>query len=295
MAGLGFGFALSLLPAVNGEDRESYIQQVEQWRSERENRLRDPYGWLTLVGLHWLQQGDNSFGSGAANHVALPPGKTPGHAGLFVVDGDRVTVKVAPGVPVMHKGQPVATMALKTDAQGEPTLLQLGSLRFHVIERGERLGVRVKDRESAVLRNFTGIDYYAIDPRWRFEARFEPYDPPKELRIPNILGTIDTEPSPGAVVFEAEGMAYRLDAVGAGDALFIIFGDDTNGSGTYGGGRFLYADLPTETGRVVLDFNKAYNPPCVFTPYSTCPLPPRQNKLPFAVHAGEKAYARAAH
>ena len=151
--------------------------------------------------------------------------------------------------------------------------------------------MRVKDKESPTLRAFHGIENFPADPKWRVEARFEPYDPPRPVRVPNILGTVDTESCPGALVFEIDGKSYRLDPVverGETD-LFVIFGDRTNGHGTYGAGRFLYAAAPVG-GRTVLDFNKAYNPPCVFTPYATCPLPPAENKLPIPIEAGEKAY-----
>ncbi len=284
-----------LLPIAGADDLDSYRQAIAEWRAAREARLRDPYGWLSLVGLHWLKEGENRFGSGEGNRVVLPEGKAPEHAGAFRVAYGEVTLTVASGVTVTHDTEAVRSMVLQDDSDGQPTVLQHGSLRLHVIRRGERLGVRVKDADSSVLGEFKGMDYFSVEPRWRFEARFEPYDPPKALKIPNIIGTVETEPSPGAVVFEADGAVHRLDGVAAGNSLFLVFGDETNGSETYGGGRFVYTDLPSNDGRLVLDFNKAYNPPCVFTRYATCPLPPRQNRLSLAVRAGEKAYEGAAH
>jgi uncharacterized protein (DUF1684 family) len=171
-------------------------------------------------------------------------------------------------------------------------MLELGPLLFHAIDRGGRLGVRLKDRESPLIGQFNGIDRFDADPAWRVEARFEPYDPPKTIAVPNIAGPPLEEPCPGRLVFEHSGASYSVEPTGEpGHRLFIVFGDSTNGEATYGGGRFLYADWPapgSET--VVLDFNQAYNPPCVFTPWATCPLPPPQNKLAMAVEAGEKTY-----
>jgi uncharacterized protein (DUF1684 family) len=203
-----------------------------------------------------------------------------------------VTLRAEPDSGLTSEGRPVTTLALRSDAEGAPTVVRSGRISFFVIKRGERLGVRVKDSANPTLRDFHGIDSYTIDPRWRFEARWEPYRPPKTISVPNILGSIDEEKSPGAVVFEVGGRPYRLDAVqeAGSDDLFLIFGDQTNGEETYGGGRFLYASPPDKEGRVVVDFNKAYNPPCVFTPYATCPLPPRQNRLALRVEAGEKKY-----
>ena len=284
-----------LLPIAGADDLDSYRQAIAEWRAAREARLRDPYGWLSLVGLHWLKEGENRFGSGESNRVVLPGRKAPEHAGAFRVAHGEVTLTVAPGVTVTHDTEAVRSMVLRDDSDGKPTVLQHGSLRFHVIRRGERLGVRVKDADSSVLREFKGMDYYSVEPQWRFEARFEPYEPPKALKIPNIIGTVETQPSPGAVVFEVDGAVHRLDAVAGDGSLFLVFGDETNGSETYGGGRFVYTDLPSKDGRLVLDFNKVYNPPCVFTPYATCPLPPRQNRLSLAVRAGEKAYGGLEH
>jgi hypothetical protein len=166
----------------------------------------------------------------------------------------------------------------------------MGSLLFFVIDRGGRLAVRVKDRESEVLTNFAGMDSYPIDRAWRFDARFEAYDPPRTITIPNITGVSSESECPGAIVFEVDGETQRLDVVDAGDAYWIIFGDTTNGEETYGSGRFLYTESLAEDGIVIVDFNKAYNPPCVFTVFATCPLPTEENKLAVAILAGERMY-----
>lgn len=272
---------------------EAHRAEIEAWRARRLAGLKRPDGWLSLVGLFWLEEGDNRFGSDPkGNRIVFPEGTAPKTLGSLVLSRGTVTLHADSGANLKSDGKPVSTTTLKTDADGEPTVLEHGRIRFYVIQRGARLGVRVKDTGSAALAAFHGIESYPIDYRWRFDARFDAYDPPRALPVPNILGTVDNEKSPGAVVFNVGGKEYRLDAVqeAGSDQLFLIFGDQTNGRETYGGGRFLYAAMPDKDGRVVVDFNKAYNPPCVFTPYATCPLPPPRNRLPIRIEAGEKTF-----
>jgi len=273
--------------------KANYIQEVKQWRRAREARLRQPDGWLSLAGLYWLEDGENTVGSAPTSDLVFPAEKAPLELGVMERHGDTVTFRPKPGVQVLADGKPVQgeiTMVPDlSDTEEGTTILQYGSLSFHVIVRGDRIGVRLKDSESPVLTSFKGIQSYPIDPKWRVVAHFEPYDPPKMLHIPTILGDVDEEPAPGALEFTIDGREFRLD-VTREDDLFVVFGDLTNGRSTYGGGRFIHAPLPDENGDVVLDFNEAYNPPCVFTPYATCPLPTPGNKLPIAVTAGEKLY-----
>jgi hypothetical protein len=257
------------------------------------DRLRSPGGWLTLVGLFWLDTGKNAVGSDPGNRVVLPSGKAPAFVGSIDRSADAVTFHASPGAGVSVDGQPVTTQALRSDADREPTLLTLGSLSFYVIRRGDRVGVRVKDSQSEARKDFHGIESFPIDPKWRVEARLEPDVPPRSIPVPNVLGSVEPGECPGALVFQIDGKTYRLDPVlekGERD-LFVIFADRTNQTQTYGAGRFLYASPPID-GRTTLDFNKAYNPPCAFTPYATCPLPPPQNRLPIRVEAGEKAYGK---
>lgn len=269
----------------------AYRQEIETWRSERVDELKNDDGWFTLVGLFWLDEGENRFGSDPAGKVVLPEGKSPKLAGVLVRQGDKVSVRVAPGVKVTSGGKPVTAMELKSDAAEERTVLEMGSVSFYVIERSERIGIRVKDKQSAALAAFHGLDNYPIQPAWRIEARFEPYDPPKKVAIPNILGQVIEDESPGAIVFDWHGQTFRLDALGdPTQGLSLIFSDQTNGKETYGAGRFLETG-PVEGGKVVVDFNTAYNPPCAFTAFATCPLPPAQNRLALRVEAGEKKYA----
>ncbi|MFL6262575.1 MAG: DUF1684 domain-containing protein [Thermoanaerobaculia bacterium] len=273
-------------------DPAAYRKEVETWRAKRVEGLKKEDGWLTLVGLYWLKPGENRFGSDPGNPVILPQGKAPGVAGSLNLEGGTVRVNVQPGVGLTADGKPVTPgMTVSPDASGKPTVLQLGSLSFFVIKRGDRLGVRIKDKTSPMLASFKGIDEFPIRPEWRIVARFEPYKD-KKIPIANIIGQVSDEKSPGAVVFDWQGKTYRIDALEGGDdgSLFLVFGDQTNGKETYGAGRFLDADPPKD-GKVVVDFNTAYNPPCAFTAFATCPLPPAQNKLAVRVEAGEKKFA----
>jgi uncharacterized protein (DUF1684 family) len=283
--------AALLTLALSGATEDAQRADVEAWRLRRLQRLSQPDGWLTLAGLFWLDEGANPFGSDKTNRVVLPA-PAPPCMGELVLENGSVRVRVAPGVQLTSRGKTVTEMALKSDADGDPTVLEYEPLGFYVIKRRDRFGIRLKNSQNPALLHFTGIDSFPIDPAWRFDARFERYDPPRDVLVPNVMGGADIEKCPGAIVFESGGKAYRLEPVieqGSPD-LFIIFGDRTNGFETYGAGRFLYVKWPDAEGRLVLDFNKAYNPPCVFTPYATCPLPPAANRLPIRIEAGEKTY-----
>jgi uncharacterized protein len=275
--------------AIDGSSEQS---TVEQWRSARVAELTSDEGWLTLVGLFWLEKGDNSFGQAASNQLVLNHPALARRAGKFVLDSKGVHFTANRGSGITHAGQPVATLDMVADTQGDPTVLSSGPLRFFVIERSGKLGVRVRDIDSPRRRPFTPIDYYPIDAGWVFDARFEPYEPHRHIRIVNILGLEEEMDCPGALVFNKEGREWRLDAVLESphdQTLFVMFGDRTNGNGSYGGGRFLHVPLPAG-GRARVDFNQAYNPPCAFNDFATCPLPPDQNRLALRVESGEKAY-----
>lgn len=273
---------------------DAYVQELTAWRAEREARLRAEDGWLTLAGLFWLKPGANSVGSAADNDVVLPPA-APARALRLELRADGVTYALEPGAPVPTvQGAPAPPAgALASDAGGQPTVLAFGPVSLHVIKRGERHGVRVKDRDSAARRDFGGRRWYAPDPAWRVAARFVPHAKPTRVRVPNVLGEVSEMESPGQAVFTVEGREVRLTPVlesADADELFFIFKDATAGRDTYPAGRFLYAPLPKD-GAVTLDFNRAVSPPCAFTPYATCPLPPAGNRLTIAIPAGEKADA----
>ena len=266
-----------------------HVAEVEAWRRDRYEALRRDRGWLTLAGLSWLRQGVNRVGSAPRNDVVLPSG--PPNAGTFDVEGDTV---VATG-EFRHEGAPVERLRVVDDHDGdaEPTLLELGDLRLIVIRRGDRLGVRTWDLASAARREFGGIDHWPVDPAWRLDGRFEP-TPDRRLLVPDVLGPGYEDESPGDVVFGIGATEHRLQGLPGGPdgELWLVFGDATNGTETYPGGRFLYTGPPDRDGRVVVDFNRAYNPPCVFSPYATCPLPWPANRLSLRVEAGERLYRR---
>jgi uncharacterized protein len=295
--------ALLLLTIACGKtsprfDTSAHRQQIEKWQETRLTNLKKEDSWLSLVGLYWLNEGENKIGSDATNPVVMPKDRAPAYAGSFWLENGQVRLAARPGVEFTSGGQPVNALALKADSDdGGPTILKLGSLLFNVVKRGDRIGVRVKDTESQTRKDFQGLEYFPIDPKWRVEARLEPYQPPKTIPITNVLGMTDDETSPGALVFEVDGKSYRIDPIlekGETD-LFVMIADGTTGRESYGAGRYLYVSPPDASGKVVIDFNKTYNPPCAFTNYATCPLPPRQNHLPLRIEAGEKKYTGTLH
>lgn len=271
-------------------DANVYAQEIDEWHQERWASLKSDDGWLTLLGLFWLKEGENKFGSDAGNDIVLPQGKIGAHSGVFVLRAGTVRIETPLKTGFTVDGKAVSSLELKSDLDGSPTVLHLGSLSFQIIRRGDKLGLRVKDKDSPDRLNFHNTEFYPADLKWRIDAHLEPYNPPKPVPITNVLGMESGEISPGAVVFEVDGHSYRLDAITekGEPKLFMIIADKTSGKETYPAGRYLYVDPPDSSGRMVIDFNKAYSPPCAFTKFATCPLPPRQNRLPFPIAAGEK-------
>jgi uncharacterized protein len=271
---------------------EAYRAQVRKWRDEREARLKADGGWLTVAGLFWLEEGRRSFGSDKAADFVLPA-SAPAEAGVFERTGTTVRIVPKPGSGATLNGQPLAAPAvMRPDSSGQTDVLAIGPLTMTVIQRGDRYGIRLRDRDNPARREFTGLTWFDADESWRIEAKFVPYPEPKAVKVPNVLGQMNEMPSPGYAEFTRDGQTIRLDGVleeKDAEELFYIVRDGTSGKETYGAGRFLYAPMPKD-GRVLLDFNKAYSPPCAFTPYATCPLPPKQNWIPLRVEAGEKAY-----
>lgn len=251
-----------------------YSAEIAEWRRQREAGLRRDGGWLTVTGLFWLREGANRFGTSAGNEVVLPAG--PAQAGVFELRHGKVTAQV--------NG---SSREVRPDSDD---LVTVGRLRLYVIQRGDRFAIRLKDPDSQYLRDFQGLQYFPAREEYRVTARF--VAEPRKIPIANIVGQTELDDSPGYVVFQLQGREFRLYPVleepGAKE-LFFIFRDQTAGKETYGAGRFLYSGLPKD-GKVVLDFNRAYNPPCAFTPYATCPLPPAENRLSARIEAGEKKY-----
>ncbi len=292
-------FALSIalllgLTACNGAPQPvdpSYAAEIEEWRSSRLARLTADDGWLTLTGLYWLEQGDNSFGSSEDGAVVLPDESLPDTVGRLVLDADgTVTAIVEESAGVKVNGEDLTEAVLQTDAVGRPDVVTAGRISFFIIDREGRLGARVKDPEAPTRKSFSGIDHFPIDPSFRVEARLEPYEEPREVAIPTVLGQTTTMLAPGTLHFTIGGTEQTLEPYVSGpdnESYFLIFRDATSAVSTYGAGRFLSADAVDDSGVTVLDFNLAYNPPCAFTPYATCPLPPPQNWLQASIEAGE--------
>lgn len=273
------------------EAKLAYEREVRDWRHERQERLLRPDGFLSLVGLHWLGPGATYVGSAQDNGTRLALG--PPQLGMVDVRKyGTVTLRVAEGAEVTVGGEPAkGTVTLVPDSQGKPTVVGFnrGDASFVLIERGGRFALRVRNAMARTRTSFPGIDYFDIDPGFRFEARFEAHPPGKTIDIVNMLGMVEPTPNPGRVLFEKDGAQFSLEALDEGDGqLFFVFADRTSGHQTYAASRFLYAKPAGPDGKVVLDFNRAYNPPCAYTPFSTCPMPPPENRLDLAVAAGEK-------
>jgi len=264
-----------------------YQREVEKFRAEEIKDLKA--NWLVLAGLFWLKPGANAFGTASSNAIVLPAGTGPAKAGIFELSGGEVTLKMEPGSAATIDNQPVMTAKLQPDTSGKPTVVALGRLRMYVIHRGERVGIRLKDLQNPALRNFSSLQFYPIDTAYRVTAVWVPSDGKRTVDVPNVLGDVSHETVPGEVQFTLNGKALKLTALG-GDAakgLFFVFSDATSKTDTYPAGRFLEADA-VQDGKVVLDFNQAYNPPCAVTPYATCPIAPKENRLAVAIPAGEK-------
>lgn len=269
---------------------EEYAAAISRHRAEREEQLVAPDGWLTLAGLFWLTPGENRFGSDPGNAIVLEVADVPSWAGTFVYDGEAVLLRTAPEVEIMLGEKSIKKKKMRGDGDGDPDVVNIGRLSLQVIERGDQHGVRVKDPEHRHLQGYHGIEYFPLDAGYRFEAVLKPYDEPRKVDMGTVVGTTMTQYAPGTVEFTIEGRTYSLQPVVSDPAdttLWFIFQDLTSGKETYGF-RYLYADV--QNGRVDLDFNKAHNPPCAFTPYATCPLPWRENRLDVRIEAGERIY-----
>jgi len=280
----------ALVLGCSDQPDPEYLADLDQWHTERVERLQTDDGWLTLVGLNKLHVGSNSVGSGEDTDVRLPD-PAPAILGIIIIDEDGPRFVTAGQVEVTLDSYPVIETPLATDMPGPASILRFGAMSCYVIKRGDDHFLRVKDNDSEVRRTFTGIDRFLPHQDWRVKARLEPNEEGNTVAITNALGQVEESATPGKLVFVIDGQRHSLIPLGEpGKPLFIVFGDQTNGLTTYGGGRFLSTDAPDADGVVYLDFNKATNPPCVFTPHATCPLPPAENRLPFAVEAGEKMW-----
>ena len=298
-----FAFAIAIFlasPGIRAASQEgNWKAELETWRAQRAANLQMPEGWLSLIGLDWLKDGDNSFGSDADNRIQIGA-KIPAHVGVVrLTKGTVRLVAPAGGFPkdLQVDGHAAKEMDLVADDAEQPSKLTVGTISIIVINRDGRFALRIKDPQAPTRTGFHGLKWYAPDAAYRVRAKWIPYSPPKTLDIPTVLGTTTHMPAPGAAEFTINGQTVRLEPVledPKDTELFFIMRDATSKTTTYGSGRFLYSALPDhgvgQPGELVLDFNRAINPPCAFTPYATCPLPPPQNRLTMAIPAGEKRY-----
>jgi hypothetical protein len=267
---------------------KTYQQEIDTWHKKRVESLLSPNGWVNLEGLFWLQPGRNAFGSHAANDIVYANIAFPKLAGYFEWEKSKVQWITEAGVKVTILDSAISAADIFEEGK-QPVLLSLGSFRWNIIKRDDKVGIRFRNLESPRVKEFKGINRFPVKEQWRVTAHLEAV-PKASVLITNVLGQTKPEDSPGKLVFTLEGKKYQLDPITEGNQLFILFGDATSGKETYPTGRFLYAQLPDANGNTILDFNKAFNPPCAFSDFATCPLPPRQNILPIAISAGEKDY-----
>jgi len=297
LRGVAIGVALSLAASYctagpgdtvpNAAPDAAYREAFEKWKTELTDDLRQ--NWLSLAGLFWLKPGINSFGSDPGNQIVLPNGSVPAHAGSFDFNGQVVTVKIKAGVQASIDGKSTTGAEMQSDATEHSTVLEMGSLRMRVIKRGDRIGIRVKDLKSQAAQDYRGPAFFPLNMNYRVTASWVLSDGKKTVDVPNVLGDITPTPVTGEAHFKINGQDVSLTDLGGDPSkgLFFVFNDLTSKTDTYPGGRFLETD-PIENGSVVLDFNRAHSPPCAVTPYATCPLAPKENRLAIAIPAGEK-------
>jgi uncharacterized protein (DUF1684 family) len=274
------------LPAFAADP--AYVKDVQDWRARAEARLRQDNGWLTLAGRYVMKPGPNTFGTGENNDIVFPNGLGPARIGTITAEPTRVEVQLEPGLTMEKDGIPMTDKVMDT-SEGARDWVSLGRASFYVIEHQGRYVLRLADKESEVRKHFGGRVWYPVNEEYRIPAKFVPYDPPHRMPIVNVIDEVSDEVSPGYVEFTLRGKRYRLDAVGEDDGLFLVFRDATAGKTTYKPGRFLYVEKKPAPGETfMLDLNRAYNPPCAFSEFTTCPLPPKQNILDARIEAGEK-------
>jgi uncharacterized protein (DUF1684 family) len=278
---------------LQAQQHNTYAEQVGDWEAKRITALKSPAGWLNLAGLFWLEDGRNSMGSAKENTLVFPAGKFPAQAGYLEKRDGRVILHTTDTALKTDGTFQTGVVVFDTSMASSP-VMAYGSLRWTIIRRGDKTGVRLRDLDHPVLQTFTSIDRFPADTTWRVTAVLKPRTASGRISIRNVLGQVNELHSPGTLHFSLHGKAYTLDALEEEGKLFVIFGDRTNGETTYPAGRFLYAQIPGKDGITELDFNLAFNPPCAFTPYATCPLPPPQNRLALMIQAGEKTVHLAA-
>ena len=275
---------------VFAQAETAYNKSINTWHKARIENLKKENGWLNLVGLYWLEKGVNSFGSGSNNKLVFPVGSIPAEAGYFELNDTIVTLIAKNGVALKVDNKPITREIIFSNTTGTPIISSYGSLRWTIIKRNNKIGVRLRDLQSKELTSFKDIDCFPIDEAFRVTAILDTINQPASISITNILGQTNLQHFEGKLRFTLGGKSYSLDALEEEGDLFVIFADPTNKQFTYPSGRFLLVKKPGADGRTIIDFNQAYNPPCAFTNFATCPLPPRQNILPVPITAGEKKW-----
>lgn len=266
-----------------------YEESIHNIRAQRDKKIAaDPLHWLNLVGLFWLEEGENSFGGNETNKISLPE-FPQAFCGTFHFKDGIVTLYPAKGANITINGIAPETRPLATDREKTPDLISIGSLTMKIIIRGGVPLVRIWDRESSGIKNFTGFHYYPVKPEYRVAAKYIRYDPPKPIKVMEVIGTQIDSALLGQAQFTLNGVECTLEAEQSGDKLLFNFTDTTNKDTTYGGGRKFYLPIP-EGDEIILDFNLTENWPCAYTPYATCPIPSKENRLPIKIEAGELKY-----
>ena len=290
---LVFSTLTCLMPGCNTavpviEDEEAYAQEIKEWQESRLERLKGKNGWLNLAGLFWLEEGENSFGSDPGNDIVFP-GKADAFCGSLTLADGKVILEVKNGVEIREGESLVTSLVLNDDHGNSTTYLQQGDLAWYIIKRGDKYGIRLRDHKHPRLDELDHIPSYPINTEYVVEAQLHPFEEPREFTVATPLeGFTETYQCPGELHFRIKKDKLVLYPFSSGKGYFLVIADETTGLDTYGAGRFMYT-VPDSTGRIILDFNKAYNPPCAFSPYATCPMPPRENFLPVAIEAGEKS------
>ncbi len=268
----------------------AYVKSIKEFHNQRIERLKQPDSWLSLVGLYWLKEGENSFGSADSNDIVFPKNSAPANLGVFELKDSVVLAKINYGEKVYLHNIPVLYQIMHNDLSINTTILKYGTLSWYVIKRDNRFGIRLKDSEAPLLKGFDGIDMFEIDTAWRVPAKFVEYKSPKKVLTPTVIGTFEESMVYGKLEFKIDGELFSLEPSVSENGYFLVFADETNGVETYGAGRFLFVEKPDSSEQLYIDFNKTYNPPCVFTKYATCPLPRKENYLKIKVLAGEKNF-----
>jgi uncharacterized protein (DUF1684 family) len=277
-------------PETQVDDFEIYQSEIDSWKDGRISSLKK--NWLSLAGLFKLKEGENSFGASETNDIVFPDRNVPDHMGSFFMNNGMVRIKINSDVEVLHNNESVREMEMQHDQSGNPTVLNYGTFSWHIIKRVNKMYVRLRDSKNPQIYAFKGITSYPLDTNWRFHCEFEPHMTTKIIETTTTSGDPSRISSSGAVGFRINGQYFRLDvwSIGNSGRFQTIFADETSGIDTYGAGRFIIVEKSNKSGNYMIDFNKSYNPPCAFTEFTTCPLPPPQNRLPIKITAGEKKY-----